>query len=126
MSKRTLVAHLGILGTRSEGTELDIIALQSAGKSPFHGEPRYGILALREIVSLLIFDIYELVEQIVTLHQEMSLDVQDGYFHVFKFSESKFYALYNGEKHFQIRGLVAVFEYDGTTYCTLKKTCFKC
>ena len=41
----------------------------------------------------------------------------NGHFHVFIFSESKFYAIYNGEKHFQIRGLVAelhVFEYGGT------------
>ena len=38
----------------------------------------------------------------------------DGHFHVFIFSESKFYAIYNGENHFQIRGLVAElhdFEY---------------
>ena len=33
--------------------------------------------------------------------------MQDGHFHVFIFSESKFYAIYNGENHFQIRGLVA-------------------
>ena len=31
----------------------------------------------------------------------------DGHFHVFIFFESKFYAIYNGENHFQIRGLVA-------------------
>ena len=31
----------------------------------------------------------------------------DGHFHVFIFSEKKFYAIYNGENHFQIRGLVA-------------------
>ena len=38
-----------------------------------------------------------------------------GHFHVFIFSESKFYAIYNGENHFQIRGLVAelhVFEHS--------------
>ena len=49
----------------------------------------------------------------------------DGHFHVFKFSESKYYAIYNGENHFKIRGLVAelhVFEYGGT----FEKTCFKC
>ena len=37
----------------------------------------------------------------------------NGHFHVI-FSESKFYAIYNGENHFQISGLVAViyvFEY---------------
>ena len=50
--------------------------------------------------------------------------MQDGHFHVFIISESKFYAIYNGENHFQIRGLVAelhVFEYGGTTFCTLRK-----
>ena len=31
----------------------------------------------------------------------------DGHFHVFIFSENKFYPFYNGENHFQIRGLVA-------------------
>ena len=48
---------------------------------------------------------------------------------MFRYSESKFYALYNAENHLQIRGLVAelhVFEYDGTTFGTLEKTCFKC
>ena len=53
----------------------------------------------------------------------------DGHFHVFTFSESKFYAIYNGENHFQIRGLVAelhVFEYDGMTFGIFGKTCFKC
>ena len=37
-----------------------------------------------------------------------------GHFHVLIFSESKFFAIYNGETHFKIRGLVAqlyVFEY---------------
>ena len=44
----------------------------------------------------------------------MGRNVSDGHFHVFKCSESQFYAIYNGETHFQIRGLVAelpVFEY---------------
>ena len=35
----------------------------------------------------------------------MSRGVPDGHFHVFIFSESKFYAIYNGENHLQIRGL---------------------
>ena len=46
----------------------------------------------------------------------MSRNVRDGHFHVFIFSENKFCAIYNGENHFQIRGLVAelhVFEYQG-------------
>ena len=43
----------------------------------------------------------------MTLHLEMSCNVPDGHFHVFIFSESNFYAIYNGENHFQIRGLVA-------------------
>ena len=34
----------------------------------------------------------------VTLHQEMSRNVPDGHFHVFIFSESIFYAIYNGQK----------------------------
>ena len=53
----------------------------------------------------------------------------DGHFHVFMFFESEFYAIYSGENHFQIRGLVAelhVFEYGDTTFATLEKTCFKC
>ena len=37
----------------------------------------------------------------------MSRNVPDGYFHVFIFSENKFYAIYNGENHFQIRRLMA-------------------
>ena len=64
----------------------------------------------------------------VTLHHEMSRNVSDGHFYVI-FSESKFYALYNGENHFQIRGLVAelpVFEYGASTFGTFGKTCFKC
>ena len=68
-------------------------------------------------------------EPYVTLHHEMSHNVPDGHFHVFIFSESKFYAIYNGENHFQIRGLVAelhVFEYGGMTLGTLGKTYFKC
>ena len=44
----------------------------------------------------------------VTLHHEMSCNVPDGRFHVFIFSESKFYAIHKGENHFQIRGLVAM------------------
>ena len=63
---------------------------------------------------------------IVTLHNGMSLNVPDVHFHVI-FSESKLYALHNGENHFQIRELVAelhVFEYGGTTYGTFEKTCF--
>ena len=59
----------------------------------------------------------------------MSRNVPDGHFHVFIFSETKFYASYNGEHHFQIRGLVAelhVFEYDGTTFGTFEKTCCIC
>ena len=58
----------------------------------------------------------------------MGRNVPDGHFHVFKFSESKFYAVYNGENHFKIRGLVAelhVFEDGGTTMGTFEKTCFK-
>ena len=57
--------------------------------------------------------------------------VPDGHFHGFFlniFSESKFYAIYNGEIHFQIRGLVAelhVFRYGGKTFGTFEKTCFK-
>ena len=43
----------------------------------------------------------------MTLHNGMSRNVPDGPFHVFIFSESEFYAIYNGENHFQIRGLVA-------------------
>ena len=52
-----------------------------------------------------------------------------GHFHVCIFSESKFYAIYNGENHFQIRVLVAelhAFEYGGTAFDTSEKTCFKC
>ena len=52
-----------------------------------------------------------------------------GHFNVFIFSKNTFYAIYNGENHFQIRGLVAelhVFEYGGTTFSTFEKTCFKC
>ena len=65
----------------------------------------------------------------MTLHHEMSRNVPDGHFRVFIFPESKFYAVYNGEDHFQIRGLVAklhVFEYCGMTFGTFEKTCFKC
>ena len=48
----------------------------------------------------------------------MTRNVPDDNFCVFRFSESKFYAIYNGENHFQMRELVAelhVFEHDGTT-----------
>ena len=47
------------------------------------------------------------VTKIVALHHEMSrnCNVPDGHFHVFIFSERKFYAIYNGETHFQIRGI---------------------
>ena len=48
----------------------------------------------------------------------------DGHFHVFIFSRSKFYAIRNGEKHFEIRGLMAelhVLEYGGTTLGLLGK-----
>ena len=41
----------------------------------------------------------------------MSLNVPDGHFHVFIFLESKFYALYNDETHFQIGELVAEVPY---------------
>ena len=64
----------------------------------------------------------------VTLHHEKNRNVSGGHFYVI-FSESKFYALYNGENHFQISELVAelyVFEYGGTTFGTFEKTCFKC
>ena len=64
----------------------------------------------------------------VTLHHAMSRNVPDGHFHVFTFSESKFYAIYNGENLFQIRGLVTelhVLEYGGTTFGIFGKTCFK-
>ena len=37
----------------------------------------------------------------------MSRNVPGGHFHVFIFSKNKFCAIYNGENHFQIRGLVA-------------------
>ena len=65
----------------------------------------------------------------VTLHHEMSRNVPHGHFHVFIFSENKFYAIYNGVNHFQIRELVAelhAFEFGGTTFGTFEKTCFKC
>ena len=54
--------------------------------------------------------------------------VPDGHFHFLLFSESKFYAVYNGENHFPIRGLVVElhdFEYGGTTFGTFEKTRFK-
>ena len=52
----------------------------------------------------------------------MNRNVPDGHFHVFIFSERKIYAIYNGDSHFQIRGLVAelhVFEHGGTTFSAL-------
>ena len=52
------------------------------------------------------------------------LYVPDGHFNVFIFPENTFYAIYNGENHFQIRGLVAelhVFKYGGTTFGTFEK-----
>ena len=64
-----------------------------------------------------------------TLHHKISRKVLDGHFHVIMFFESKFYAIYNGENHFQIRRVVAelhVFEYGGTTFSTFGKNCFKC
>ena len=60
----------------------------------------------------------------VTLHHKMSRNVPDGHFLVFILSESKFYANFNGENRFRIRGLVAephVFEYGGTTFATFEK-----
>ena len=56
----------------------------------------------------------------------MSRKVPDGQFHVvsFIFSESKFDAVYIGDTHFQIRGLMAElhgFEYGGTTFELLGK-----
>ena len=65
----------------------------------------------------------------VTLHHEMSRNVPDGHFHVFLFFERKFYAIYNDENHFQIRGLVAklhVSEYGSATFGTFEKTCLNC
>ena len=65
----------------------------------------------------------------VTLHNEMSRNVPDNHFRDLRFSESKFYAIYNGDDNFQIMGLVAelhVFEHGGTTFSNFGKTCFKC
>ena len=59
----------------------------------------------------------------------MSRNVPDGHFNFLIFSESKFYAIYIGETHFQIRGLAAELhdsEYGGTTFGTFENTCFKC
>ena len=59
----------------------------------------------------------------------MSRNIPDGHFHVFIYSESKFYAICNHENHLQIRGLEAelyIFEYGGTTIGTFEKTGFKC
>ena len=72
---------------------------------------------------------YSVNQSYVTLHHKMNRNVPDGHFHAFIFSEIKFYAIYNGENHFQIRRLVAklhVFEYGGTTFSTFEKTCFGC
>ena len=63
--------------------------------------------------------------QYVTLHHEMRWPFSC----FFLFSENKFYVIYNGENHFQIRVLVAelhVFEYGRTTFGTFEKTCFHC
>ena len=60
----------------------------------------------------------------MTLHHKLSRKVPDGHFHVFIFPESKFDAIYIGETHFQIRGLMAElhgFEYGGTTFELLGK-----
>ena len=65
----------------------------------------------------------------MTLHHEMSRNVPDGHFQVFIFSESKFYVIYNGGKHVQIRGPVAeldILEYGGTTIGTFEKACSEC
>ena len=65
----------------------------------------------------------------VIVFHKMSRNVPDGHFHVFVFSGSKFYTIYNGENHFQIRELVTklhAFEDGGTTFGTFEKTCFKC
>ena len=59
----------------------------------------------------------------MTFHHEMSCNMPDGHFMVI-FSERKFYAVYNSENHFQIRGLVAelhVFEYGDRAFSTFKK-----
>ena len=50
-------------------------------------------------------------------------------FSFFILPESKVFAIYYGENHFQIRGLVAelhVFEHGATIFGTFEKTCFKC
>ena len=77
-----------------------------------------------------VYNIYIYVCVCETLHHEMSRNVPEGHFHFFYiFSESTFFAIYNGENHFQIRELVAelhVFEYGGTTFGTFEKACFKC
>ena len=83
---------------------------------------------MKEICNL-VFNVARCCSEHLTIHHEMSHNVPDSHFHVFIFSKSKFCAAYNGENHFQIRGLVAelhVFEYGGTTFGTLGKTCFKC
>ena len=65
----------------------------------------------------------------MTLHHKMCRNVLDGHFHVFIFSESKFYAIYNDENHFQIRGLVVeqhVFKHGCTTLGDFDKASYKC
>ena len=52
----------------------------------------------------------------VTLHHAMSRNLPDGHFHVFIFSENKFYAIYNGENQ----------RTSGTEFGTFGKTCSKC
>ena len=68
--------------------------------------------------------------EIVTLHHEMTRNEPDGHFHVFIFSESKFFAIYNGENHFQIRtsGRSYMFLNMAVRHKigTFGKTCFKC
>ena len=78
---------------------------------------------------LLMF-MWMLIFAYVTLHHKMSHNMPGDQFHVFfYFLKSKFYAIYNGETHFQLSLLVAelrVFEYGSTTFGTFEKTCFKC
>ena len=47
----------------------------------------------------------------------MSRNAPDGHFRVFIFSESKFYATYNGENHFQIKCLAAVVYGHKSLFC---------
>ena len=64
------------------------------------------MMVMTQIMLLLLLLIVNIILY-VTFHHKMSRNVPHGHFHVFIFSESKFYAIYNGENHFQIRGLVA-------------------